>query len=118
MTPAAFIAKWEQVTTTERAAAQSHFLDLCDLLNVEKPLDADPTGEFYAFERRVNKVLGGKGFADVWKRGHFAWEYKRKNRNLLEAYTQLLLYREDLENPPLPTLPAHPNGFMLSRCPT
>lgn len=101
MTPAAFIAKWEQVTTTERAAAQSHFLDLCDLLNVEKPLDADPTGEFYAFERRVNKVLGGKGFADVWKRGHFAWEYKRKNRNLLEAYTQLLLYREDLENPPL-----------------
>ncbi len=101
MTPAAFIAKWEQVTTTERAAAQSHFLDLCELLNVEKPLDADPTGAFYAFERRVNKVLGGKGFADVWKRGHFAWEYKRKNRNLLEAYTQLLLYREDLENPPL-----------------
>ena len=101
MTPAAFIAKWEQVTTTERAAAQSHFLDLCELLGVEKPLDADPTGEFYAFERRVNKVLGGKGFADVWKRGHFAWEYKRKNRDLQAAYTQLLLYREDLENPPL-----------------
>lgn len=37
----------------------------------------------------------------MWKRGAFAWEYKRKNRNLLEAYTQLLLYREDLENPPL-----------------
>ncbi len=101
MTPAAFIAKWAQVTTTERAAAQSHFLDLCELLNVEKPLDADPTGAFYAFERRVNKILGGKGFADVWKRGHFAWEYKRKNRDLQAAYTQLLLYREDLENPPL-----------------
>lgn len=66
-----------------------------------KPLDADPTGDFYTFERKVNKVMGGKGFADVWKRGCFAWEYKRKNRNLLEAYTQLLLYREDLENPPL-----------------
>ena len=101
MTPAAFIAKWEQVTTTERAAAQSHFLDLCELLGVEKPLDADPTGEVYAFERRVTKVLGGKGFADVWKRGCFAWEYKRKNRDLQAAYTQLLLYREDLENPPL-----------------
>ena len=101
MTPAAFIAKWKQVTTSERAAAQSHFLDLCDLLGVDKPLDADPTGEFYTFERRVNKVLGGKGFADVWKRGHFAWEYKRKNRDLQAAYTQLLLYREDLENPPL-----------------
>ena len=101
MTPAAFIAKWEQVATTERAAAQSHFLDLCELLGVEKPLDADPTGEVYAFERRVTKVLGGKGFADVWKRGCFAWEYKRKNRDLQAAYTQLLLYREDLENPPL-----------------
>src|SRR5439155_4680523 len=33
--------------------------------------------------------------------GHFAWEYKRKRRNLAEAYQQLLRYREDLENPPL-----------------
>lgn len=56
MTPEAFIDKWEQVTTTERAAAQSHFLDLCELLGVQKPLDADPTGAFYAFERKVTKV--------------------------------------------------------------
>src|SRR5260370_5817865 len=34
-------------------------------------------------------------------RKHFAWEYKRKRRSLLEAYQQLLRYREDLDNPPL-----------------
>lgn len=101
MTPANFAAKWERVTTTERASSQSHFLDLCELLEVEKPLDADPTGTFYTFERAVTKTTGGKGFADVWKRGHFAWEYKGKRKNLADAYVQLLLYRDDLENPPL-----------------
>lgn len=101
MTPANFAAKWERVTTTERASSQSHFLDLCELLEVEKPLDADPTGTFYTFERAVTKTTGGKGFADVWKRGYFAWEYKGKRKNLADAYVQLLLYRDDLENPPL-----------------
>jgi type II restriction/modification system DNA methylase subunit YeeA len=44
---------------------------------------------------------GGKGFADVWRKGFFAWEYKGKHKDLRAAYEQLLLYREDLENPPL-----------------
>src|SRR6266568_2948137 len=34
-------------------------------------------------------------------RGHFAWEYKGKKKDLEAAYQQLLRYREDLENPPL-----------------
>ena len=34
-------------------------------------------------------------------RGHFGWEYKGKHKDLNAAYQQLLLYREDLENPPL-----------------
>ncbi len=34
-------------------------------------------------------------------RGHFAWEYKGKKKDLEAAYSQLLQYREDLENPPL-----------------
>ena len=42
-----------------------------------------------------------RGFADVWKRGFFAWEYKGKKKNLDEAYHQLLRYRESLLNPPL-----------------
>ncbi len=37
----------------------------------------------------------------MWKRGHFAWEYKGKHKDLKAAYDQLLQYREALENPPL-----------------
>lgn len=99
--PEDFVNKWTAVTTNERAAAQSHFNDLCGLLEVPNPLEADPEGTEYAFERHVQKAAAGKGFADVWKRGAFAWEYKGKGRDLGDAYRQLLLYRDDLENPPL-----------------
>ena len=51
--------------------------------------------------RAPEKTSGGDGFADVWKRGHFAWEYKGKRKNLDAAYSQLLQYREALDNPPL-----------------
>jgi hypothetical protein len=37
MTPEEFIAKWRGNMRSERAASQPHFLDLCDLLGVEKP---------------------------------------------------------------------------------
>jgi type II restriction/modification system DNA methylase subunit YeeA len=43
----------------------------------------------------------GKGFADVWKRGFFGWEYKGKHKSLSAAYAQLVRYQGDLENPPL-----------------
>ena len=101
LTPAAFAAKWRGVTTTEKASAQSHFIDLCRLLGEPTPHDADPTGEQYAFERRVTKAGGGEGFADVWKRDFFAWEYKGKYKDLKAAYLQLLNYKDDLGNPPL-----------------
>jgi type II restriction/modification system DNA methylase subunit YeeA len=101
MTPAEFALKWSGSTRTERAAAQEHFIDLCRLLGVPTPNEADPTGADYAFEKGVEKVAGGDGFADVWKRGHFAWEYKGKRKDLKVAYQQLLQYREALENPPL-----------------
>ena len=101
MTPEAFVSKWQAAANKERASAQEHFLDLCRLLGVPTPIEADPTGDTYTFERHVAKVTGGKGFADVWFRGHFALEYKGKGADLKKAYTQLLAYREDLENPPL-----------------
>lgn len=72
MTPEAFVDKWRQVSVKESAAAHSHFEDLCELLGVEKPLDTDPGGDWYAYERHVSKAVGGKGFADVWKKGYFA----------------------------------------------
>lgn len=101
LTPAEFATKWAGSTRTERAAAQEHFIDLCRLLEVPTPNEADPIGDQYAFEKGAEKTEGGDGFADVWKRGHFAWEYKGKRKNLAAAYGQLLQYREALENPPL-----------------
>src|SRR6266851_8274797 len=89
MTPQEFIATWKKANLSERSAAQQHFLDLCDLLGQPKPAHADPDGAWYTFERGVHKTGGGE--ADVWYKGHFAWEYKRKRRNLLEAYQQLFL---------------------------
>jgi type II restriction/modification system DNA methylase subunit YeeA len=101
VTPHEFIAKWRKSSLSERSACQQHFCDLCDLLGQQKPAEADPEGAWYTFERGVQKTLGGQGWADVWMRGHFGWEYKGKRKNLDAAYQQLLLYREDLENPPL-----------------
>ena len=101
MTVPAFVAKWSVSRRTERAAAQEHFIDLCRLLGEQTPNEADPTGEDYAFEKGATKTSGGQGWADVWKRGRFAWEYKGPHANLRAAYQQLLQYREDLDNPPL-----------------
>src|SRR5690606_34000886 len=44
---------------------------------------------------------GGDGWADVWYKGHFAWEYKGRGKDLDAAYKQLLGYKDDLLNPPL-----------------
>jgi type II restriction/modification system DNA methylase subunit YeeA len=96
-----FIRKWKAVELKERSAAQEHFLDLCRLLDEPTPADADPTGTFYCFERGATKTSGGEGWADVWKRGHFGWEYKGKRSNLDAAFVQLQQYALALENPPL-----------------
>ena len=101
MTPYEFITKWRASTLTERSASQQHFLDLCELLDEPKPADADPFGESYCFERGARKDTGGDGWADVWKRHHFAWEYKGQRKDLDAAFGQLRLYALALENPPL-----------------
>ncbi len=97
MTPAQFIALWKSSKLTERAGAQAHFDDLCELLGVDKPRDPDN----YCFERGAGKAGGGDGWADVWKRGHFGWENKRPGRDLRAALKQLTDYSLELENPPL-----------------
>jgi len=120
MTPAEFKRKWARYSGKETSAYQEHFNDLCALLGQPTPATADPTGsESFCFQKRVVKdeelfalaesgrVAEGpegereRGFADVWKRGCFAWEYKGKKKNLDAAYQQLLRYRESLLNPPL-----------------
>ena len=101
MTPQDFIRKWKPVALTERATAQEHFLDLCRLVGHPTPAADDPTGERFTFEKGVSKTGGGDGFADVWKKGFFAWEYKKKKRDLGKALEQLTHYAAALENPPL-----------------
>ena len=101
MTPQQFIAKWQRVTLSERSACHEHFLDLCALLDQPTPAAADPEGTWYTFEKGVQTSEDTKGWADVWMRDHFGWEYKGKHKDLKEAYTQLQRYREALENPPL-----------------
>jgi len=102
LNPQEFIAKWSASELKERSASQSHFNDLCALLGEQTPTDVDPKGEWFCFERGAKKTGGGNGWADVWKRGCFGWEYKGPSqRDLNPAYEQLLRYAVALENPPL-----------------
>lgn len=101
MTPQTFIAKWgpggPAFHLNEEQGAQSHFLDLCELLGVPKP--GSEAG--YLFEEK-NTVIGGRtGYADVFKRGAFAWENKAPGKNLDAALRQLLSYSLALSNPPI-----------------
>lgn len=101
MTAQELIDKWgaggPAYALSERAGAQPHFMDLCSMLGVQTPGDAVN----YCFEPYVSKTGSGRGFADVWKRGHFAWEYKAPGRKLDAALRQLMMYALPLENPPL-----------------
>lgn len=55
----------------------------------------------YLFEEK-NAVIGGRtGYADVFKRGAFAWENKAPGKNLDAALKQLLSYSLALSNPPI-----------------
>ena len=101
LSPHEFHNKWRQVELKERTASQSHFNDLCRLVGHPAPIEDDPTGERFTFEAGASKSHGGQGWADVWKKGHFAWEYKGKHKNLDVAYQQLLQYHEALDQPPL-----------------
>ena len=109
MTPDQFINKWQGLTLKERSAAQEHFLDLCRLLDEPTPAEADPNGTCYCFEKGAKKAGGGdplrprsgQGWADVWKRACFGWEYKGPGKDLQVAFKQLQIYTPALEYPPL-----------------
>ena len=85
----------------ERSASKEHVIDLSHLLGEPTPADADPAGEWYCFERGARKDTGGDGWADVWKRGCFAWEYKGRRADLDAAFNQFRQYAFAWENPPL-----------------
>ena len=101
MTPGQFAEKWARAQLRESAGSQEHFLDICHLVGESTPAEADPKGDFFTFEKSLKKETGATGFADVWRRDCFAWEYKGLHADLSAAYSQLQLYRESLGNPPL-----------------
>ena len=96
-----FVRKWECASQNESQGAHEHFIDLCRLLEVPTPNEADPAGHTYCFERSVAKTNGRPGRADVWKKDCFAWEYKSPGLDLGNAFTQLQRYAPALGNPPL-----------------
>lgn len=75
----AFIARWQGVTASELATAQSFVMDLCELLGVPKP-HATPAHD-YMFERPVTFTHGdgssSAGRIDCYRRGHFVLEAKK-----------------------------------------
>ncbi len=74
----AFIAKRHSNAPTEEAGAQAPFEDLCARLSMEPPRIEDE----YQYERGlIKKSSARQGWADVWKRGCFAWEYKAPDKN-------------------------------------
>ena len=78
-TAQAFIARWQGVTASELATAQTFVMDLCELLDVHKP---HPTpAQDYMFERPVTFSHGdgsnSAGRIDCYKRGHFVLEAKK-----------------------------------------
>ena len=76
-----FVAKWAANRGREMGAYVEHFNDLCKLLGEKTPNEADPNGDVFAFQKGSRKE-GEQGFADVWMRGNFAWEYKGKGKDL------------------------------------
>ena len=64
MTPEQFIAKWQAADLKERAAAQSHFNDLCELLDEPKPTEVTPL-----LVRRLNWAVDWEGLAREISRG-------------------------------------------------
>jgi len=75
----AFIKRWQRVTASELATAQSFVMDFCELLGVAKP---HPTPEQdYMFERPVTFAHGdgssSAGRIDCYRRGNFVLEAKK-----------------------------------------
>jgi hypothetical protein len=79
LSPQEFVTKWRKTELKERSAAQEHFIDLCRMLGHPTPAEADPEGKWFTFEAGATKQRGGEGWADVWKKGFFAWEYEDRH---------------------------------------
>jgi hypothetical protein len=91
MTPQEFQAKWgpggPAYDLNERQGAQTYFLDLCDMLGMPQP-DTEPG---YLFEEKTEETGQARGYADVFKRGAFAWENKAPNRTHYDLINRIII---------------------------
>lgn len=97
-----FITKWRGVAASELATSQSFLLDLCELLEVEKP---HPSAEHnYEFERPVTFTHGdgstSAGRIDLYRRGCFVLESKKIRSSVSDQKMDeaLLRARSQAEN--------------------
>jgi len=60
MTAEEFVEKWSGVELSERQASQEHFIDLCGMLEVETPAQADKTGENYCVGEAVKVMAAAR----------------------------------------------------------
>ena len=95
-----FRFKWHGYQGTEPQHYQAHFNEICEIVGVEKPSD-DLENQDFEFQKSAPTPGDRNGIADVFLRDHFVMEYKKPGKNLDDAYSQALRYRDGLGNPPL-----------------
>lgn len=64
-------------------------------------VSAPQGGQEYVFEKGMLALGQRRGYADVFKRGYFAWENKAPGKPLDAALRRLMTYALAFDNPPL-----------------
>ena len=86
-----FVERWKASTLSERAAAQSHFIDLCEVLEQPHPAAADQTGESFTFEkRRFHRTMTARALPMCGSAAVSAGNTKASTRDLSAAYRAAL----------------------------
>jgi len=86
MNVAEFIAKWRRWTSRSGPLPRSTSSISASSSATPSPPRLTPPAPTSASEKGAAKHGGGDGFADVWKRVFFGWEYKGKHKDLEAAF--------------------------------
>ncbi len=115
MTPADFQVRWRQAGPAERANKDSFLVELCDVLEVERPHPKtnDPERDVYVFEKDVARSREDRtsiGRIDLFRAGCFVLEAKQVDaakretpgwqQAMNDALGQALGYARSLPQPP------------------
>ena len=100
MTPHEFITKWRASELKERSASKNTPSTFAGC-SASRPRLRPTRPARRTASSGAPEGHRGDGWADVWKRHHFAWEYKGRRADLDAAFGQHRQYALALENPPL-----------------